>query len=51
MFIGADEDVPGELGIELKPEGETLNSAGIFKDLNLDRSHFPTKPLTEGNWQ
>ena len=51
VLIGADEDVPGELGITLKPEDESLDSADIFKDLKLDRARFPTKPLTKGEWQ
>ncbi|HEX9400353.1 MAG TPA: hypothetical protein VF912_09610 [Anaeromyxobacter sp.] len=51
ILIGADEDVPGELGIELHPERETLESAQIFRDLSLPRSKVATEPLTEGRWR
>ena len=51
VLIGADEDVPRELGIELQTENENLDSAELFKDLELDRSRYRTKPLTEGQWQ
>lgn len=46
ILIG--EDVPRELGIELHPERETLESADIFRDLSLRQSKVPTEPLTEG---
>jgi hypothetical protein len=51
VLIGADEDVPGELNVDLKSEDETLDTAEILKDLKLDRSRFPTAPLIEGRWE
>src|SRR6266508_6823529 len=38
ILIGADEDVPGELGIELHPEHQTLETTAMFRDLSLPRS-------------
>lgn len=35
MFIGASEDPERELGIEFKPDRETLHTADVFKDLKL----------------
>jgi len=51
ILIGADEDVPGELGIRLQPEHETLDTSELFRDLRLKRSEIPTEPLTEGEWR
>ena len=51
LFIGASEDVPGELGVQLHPQAETEATAEIFRDLRLDKSRYPLKPLFEGSWQ
>ena len=50
ILIAAAEDIKKELGLDLNPEEETGNSADIFKDLRLDKSEHPTKPLFEGKW-
>lgn len=51
MLIGADEDPERELGIRLDPELETAASADIFKELKLNRSEHPVRPLFEGRWE
>jgi hypothetical protein len=51
VLIGADADLPGELNVDLKPDDETPDTAEILKDLELDRSRFPTAPLTEARWE
>jgi hypothetical protein len=51
VLIGAEEDVFQELGIQLNPERETLETAELFNDLRMERSAHPLKPLFEGRWQ
>ena len=51
VFIGAGEDVSGELGVWLDPQRETLGTAEIFNDLHVERSQHPLQPLFEGKWR
>lgn len=51
VFIAASEDISEELGIELDTEKESADSAEIFKDLRLDKSKRPTRPLFESEWE
>jgi hypothetical protein len=51
VLIGSSEDVKSELGVEFKTENENESSADIFKDLKLEKTDRPLKPLFEGNWQ
>lgn len=51
VLIRASEDVEEELGIDLHPADESVNSADIFKELHLDRKKSPVKPLLEGEWE
>jgi hypothetical protein len=51
LFIGASEEVSGELGVQLHPQEETEATAEIFQDLRLEKSRYPLKPLFEGSWQ
>jgi len=39
------------LDIQIHPQEETAATAEIFKDLHLDRSRHPLKPLFEGAWE
>ena len=50
LLISASGDVEEELGLELHPRDETVNTADIFKELRLDKSSRPLKPLLEGKW-
>jgi hypothetical protein len=51
ILIGADEDVSEELGIRLNPERETIDTAEIFRNLHMEKSEHPLKPLFEGKWE
>jgi len=51
VLIGADEDVFEELDIRLNPQHETIDTAGIFNELHMERRDHPLKPLFEGKWQ
>jgi hypothetical protein len=51
VLIGADEDVFEELGVQLDPQRETLETAELFNDLRMERTAHPLKPLFEGRWQ
>jgi hypothetical protein len=50
LLIGAAKDVRSELGIELDPQHESDASAGIFRDLKIERSVHPVEPLVSGKW-
>jgi hypothetical protein len=50
LFVGASEDVSGELDIELDAEQESESTAEIFKDLRLEKSQHPVEPLLKGEW-
>jgi len=50
VLIGADEDVFEELGVQLNPERETVETAELFNDLRMERTDHPLKPLFEGRW-
>lgn len=51
LFVGAEAEVPEELGIELEPERESEGSAEIFNDLRMAKSRHPVEPLFEGEWE
>jgi hypothetical protein len=51
VLIGAGEDVSEELDVTLDPQHETLETAEIFNDLRIERSHHPLQPLFEGKWR
>jgi hypothetical protein len=51
LLIGASDDVSEALGVQLHPQEETAATAEIFKDLRLQRSQHPMKPLFEGAWE
>jgi hypothetical protein len=51
VLVGAEENVEGELGIDLKAESENAATAEIFSDLRLRRSGTAVRPLFEGKWQ
>lgn len=51
LLIGASADVSKKLGIDLKPETESLNTADIFKELKLWKSENTTEPLFKGTWK
>ncbi len=50
ILASASEDIEDELDINMRPEDESIDQAGIFSQLHLDRSERPTKPLSEGDW-
>ncbi|RJQ87512.1 MAG: hypothetical protein C4519_00555 [Desulfobacteraceae bacterium] len=50
VLVAASEDIQEELGIRLDTQHETQSSADMFKDLHLDRSKHPVKPLFTGEW-
>jgi hypothetical protein len=51
VLIGADEDVSDELDLRLNPEHETMETAEIFNELQLEPREHPLRPLFEGKWQ
>tara|TARA_R110000850_G_scaffold150497_1_gene273116 strand:+ start:14509 stop:15270 length:762 start_codon:yes stop_codon:yes gene_type:complete len=51
LFIGINEDIKKELGVELKPEKESRKNADIYNDLNLDKEENPVAPLFKGKWE
>ncbi|RJP17541.1 MAG: hypothetical protein C4520_16385 [Candidatus Abyssobacteria bacterium SURF_5] len=51
VLVAALEDIKEDMGIDLETENESRASADVFKDLKLDRSKHPTKPLFEGEWE
>lgn len=50
LLVSAAEDIEEELGVEMKTQKESVNSADIFKELRLDKNERPIKPLMEGKW-
>ncbi|MFO7962998.1 MAG: hypothetical protein R6U50_03670 [Desulfobacterales bacterium] len=50
LLVSAEEDVEEELGLELHPQKESVNTADIFNELRLDKKSRPVKPLFEGEW-
>lgn len=51
LLVSASDEIGEELGIDMQPEDESVNSADIFKELRLDKSKHPIKPLMEGKWE
>jgi hypothetical protein len=50
LLVGTRDDALVELGVELEPQHEDLATAGIFTDLQLERSVHPLEPLAKGEW-
>jgi len=50
VLIGVDEEVPVELGLELRPQQETLATADVLADLKLRGPAHPDRPLVRGEW-
>ncbi|MFP4348723.1 MAG: hypothetical protein ACOC0H_00255 [Thermodesulfobacteriota bacterium] len=50
LLIGASGDPKEELGITLNAEKESKHSADVFKQMGIDKSERPVKPLFEGEW-
>lgn len=51
VLISAREDVRETLGIELEAEDEDARTADIFKDLKMEKSVHPLRPLFGGEWE
>jgi hypothetical protein len=51
VLIGAAEDASDELGIQLDPERERLETADVFRRLRLRRQEHATEPLEKGEWR
>ena len=50
LLIGAEENIPEELGRKLDAERENQTTATLCKDLRGVCSHRPTEPLFRGEW-
>lgn len=50
ILIGAKENPEKELGIELKPEEESVSQSELVKELKLERGKEQLKPVEEGKW-
>lgn len=51
MLIGASDDAWRELGIDLQPEQETLESADVFTQLGMEPDVHPLGPLLASRWE
>jgi hypothetical protein len=51
VLVGARGNVAEELGIDLEPAHETAATAEIFRELKLEKSVHPLRPLFEGKWE
>ena len=51
VLIGGRDEAALDLGIELEPQPEDEDSAGVFKELHLERSERVVKPLFDGTWE
>jgi len=51
VLVGARANVKEELGIDLEPAHETAATAEIFRELKLEASLHPLRPLFEGKWE
>jgi hypothetical protein len=43
--------VAAELGIDLRPDRETEQSADVFRELGVEKGLHPVKPLLTGEWE
>jgi hypothetical protein len=50
LLIGAQTNIQQELGVEIKQESETINTADIFQELQLWKKDHPITPLFAGHW-
>ena len=48
--VGRD-DPAGLDDVQRFPAGETAQTAGMFRDLHLDRLQHPAAPLLAGDWE
>jgi hypothetical protein len=51
VLIGAGAEVDRELGLSLHPQRETVESAGVFTVLGMERDRHPLTPLLTGEWE
>lgn len=51
VLIGGKTNITEELGIKIKEEHETINTADIFNDLKLWRKDHIITPLFKGQWK
>jgi hypothetical protein len=51
VLIGASDDPRSELGIDLQPERETLESADVFTKLGMEPDVHPLGPLLASRWE
>jgi len=51
ILVSASDDISEDLGLKLKTDKETPETADMIRDLGIDKSKRPTRPLFEGEWQ
>jgi hypothetical protein len=51
IMVGARTDPQREYGVELETEKEDYKHAEIIRELRMEKSRHPVKPLFEGRWQ
>jgi hypothetical protein len=51
ILVGARSNPEGAYGVELPTEHEADIRADIIRELHLEKSRHPVKPLFEGKWQ
>lgn len=50
LMAGGPADGAGELGVDLKPQHETLDTSELFRVLGLKPTELSTAPLMQGRW-
>jgi hypothetical protein len=51
VLIGGKDDLGADLGIDLQAHPTDEETAGVFRDLHLEKSERTIKPLVEGVWE
>jgi hypothetical protein len=51
VLIGGRDDLGGDLGIDLQAHPTDEETAGVFRDLHLEKSDRTIKPLLRGVWE
>ncbi|MHA6795556.1 hypothetical protein ACVGVM_18860 [Pseudonocardia bannensis] len=51
VLVGATHDAERELGVRLRPQHRTPDSAAFFSELGMERDVHPLAPLTSGEWE
>ncbi|WP_214367809.1 hypothetical protein [Pseudonocardia sp. H11422] len=51
VLVGATQCVERELGVTLRPQHRTADSAAFFHELMMERDLHPLAPLTSGQWE